>query len=1769
MGLHENVQKALSSGYTADQIWERLQSDSRITQALSKGYNEQQIKDRLGLSSQKSIESPTMITPQVEKPQSELFKRLIDKAKTAIEYTTEPENIPPALAEQRQMADQPWPQIQQRPKIPELRAAKPLTVQERKKADEYEKLLNLKAGIKELRTAPNIGDQRIQAYAQGIFPIGSKNINPYLTNAFPLSTLAGKLTGLLGSYGLTGGIEKAVAENPDIWLQLQRFGGSDQVTNIIASAARRATAWGGKSLADQITKVVTGDKPTAKNLLGKPATSATFGAILGGTHGIEETIPRVLTAAGAGGAWETIKKYAQNGKLSSSDISDIGLNAALVGLIEAIGSRNLTEYYKQRGMNDYLHNKMVTKLASSAIPEGKLSFEQAEQITNSIWGDNGLIQGLYDKVMNRPAYIQQLQRYLPEGFNNLPFELQEKLGVNLIDNITSGMSIEQALNKLGQSTEIFKAVMPEMLPLSLRQDRLLPSAAISPKQPLGFPIKPSIITPPPGYVPPGGGPIESGIPPASQNRLIGTPAPGMKTPLSKIIGEQKLPKIFEGIEKRPEYTEISKKKKVELPIKEKILPKTELQHKKINNYNILRIGSENEILTPSKKPQGLYVSIINNPSTFRSPHTDVGNVNYSGIAKPVNPLIAKETIITHRRFGGSSGPVGSGIAALKQLLPSKEFDSIISMSKKELIDLLTNKFPEFNYKKAYDSYELLEMYGGQLAKQRGYDSIILRDKQNKNFDEMVILDDSIVSFKGGQQQPEAETQPGTQINDIKSVLKEKQSQPPTEMYTAPNIKKSINNINFTKDDRFISYREGIKGKNNNKLVAYQHIRKPSEKYSKYEGGLVSSKESDWDRAVNCTKCNRKIVHVYWVKNKEGLILPYGQEHLHEAIGYQKPITKGQAENLRSRLEIENQNKNVRINELKSRAEGVKDKSTANYKFFEVGYKSEHLPESSLYLDKNGNYIRALKSEGELLKEIGFSEVKSEIDTSQPPPIEMYTAPNITKAVQTIRNLFKPKERNEVLFQTDTFINGLRAADYGQKVRFKNNLKAVPDEVERQRQGLELLQGGHPQTPVQKLAVQLFEAWGDRAVESGWIPGKIENYRPFMTKNSDDEWKEVNRILGRDAEYLKRVQSVDPRFSTWSPRKIGRKSESFADYQRRLDAINKSLAEAGSDIRLEPETDIAKLLYRYEQQVTKKVLVQEFMNAMEQYHDPVTGKSMFLKNIVKVTDPDYREVPEKINIKTGFYRKWNPRLNEYERIEYKYYIHKNLYDALVNWLSSDVGEDLESAYKKWVNITNLVKRLKLFNPLPLRYQKMFLRTLASQVRIKNKGGPLGELFKDLLEHQEGTVIKTPENVILRPLSLSSKSPAPDIWKTGKEAMENSVLIEDAIAHGLQWREEFEEETKAPEAGETIFHESLSKFGLSKQWVDKMIGNTLKINRLQEYVYRFRDYRRKGLSYDDAKTAAAHDANEMTYAQLRHRQRPRTRAILNAFSFSKNSIDNALSRFKRLAGQGATKGLFTPEQIKAMSEEEWKKALGTLLIAIGIGSAWNKKVVGRWFNTGKDTIGKIAIHKNKKGEVYYLGFGDWLTDYLYLATGQTKKFLAKGNPIAIEFGQQLSGREWWSDRKISEYPVASKKGITQRIGHAITSVGPDESIIGVRPIKRAEGMEVIQKIRKQTELRRMEERERLDKALDKKDYTKATKILLKQGKTDKQILKVFQNEATDSRIRSFSRASLDDKFEIIKAMKKDGSWKNIPAGTKAEMMEKLEKANLEAIKRRRAR
>lgn len=147
------------------------------------------------------------------------------------------------------------------------------------------------------------------------------------------------------------------------------------------------------------------------------------------------------------------------------------------------------------------------------------------------------------------------------------------------------------------------------------------------------------------------------------------------------------------------------------------------------------------------RPHGAYFTV---KTETPSPHADLGKPNFA-TATPSNPFIVSSGFrVEHRRFGEfKGGSASAGVTALHDLVGPKEFERLRNATKPDLVRELAARFPGPDYSKYFDSYELLEAYGAQLAREHGYDAIYQPDAKQPEWSEYVALKPSALSPAGG------------------------------------------------------------------------------------------------------------------------------------------------------------------------------------------------------------------------------------------------------------------------------------------------------------------------------------------------------------------------------------------------------------------------------------------------------------------------------------------------------------------------------------------------------------------------------------------------------------------------------------------------------------------------------------------------------------------------------------------------------------------------------------------------------------------------------------------------------------------------------------------------------------------------------------------------------------------------------------------------------------------------------------------------------------
>lgn len=144
------------------------------------------------------------------------------------------------------------------------------------------------------------------------------------------------------------------------------------------------------------------------------------------------------------------------------------------------------------------------------------------------------------------------------------------------------------------------------------------------------------------------------------------------------------------------------------------------------------------------KPQGLHT----NPAKFISPHLDLGGKKTEFIIKPN----VKEEIIDITGIGEQPSVRGidtmsTNLVWFRKHFPKETNEFRTLFLKKDFVEIFSKEFPDVNWRKYYDTQEMLEGYAGLKARQKGLDIIRGIDNFNPASSEIVILNKNAVLTK--------------------------------------------------------------------------------------------------------------------------------------------------------------------------------------------------------------------------------------------------------------------------------------------------------------------------------------------------------------------------------------------------------------------------------------------------------------------------------------------------------------------------------------------------------------------------------------------------------------------------------------------------------------------------------------------------------------------------------------------------------------------------------------------------------------------------------------------------------------------------------------------------------------------------------------------------------------------------------------------------------------------------------------------------------------
>lgn len=188
-------------------------------------------------------------------------------------------------------------------------------------------------------------------------------------------------------------------------------------------------------------------------------------------------------------------------------------------------------------------------------------------------------------------------------------------------------------------------------------------------------------------------------------------------------------------------------------------------------------------------------------------------------------------------------------------------------------------------------------------------------------------------------------------------------------------------------DYYDAPKEVVSNDTKPEIVGYEWRTQKGEKFSAWDGGLVPAKVSDWDAAEVSELSGRKIVHVYWIKEPNGEVKPYGKTSALKRLGYKNPAKlEKTAQRLVNEAEARKRNRANEIESLSKRKVTAETPLEARKEWFEINTSSvtgqtpsaEQQARVSIWT-KDGKYLALLEGPTrtpEMIQEAGFEPVSA-------------------------------------------------------------------------------------------------------------------------------------------------------------------------------------------------------------------------------------------------------------------------------------------------------------------------------------------------------------------------------------------------------------------------------------------------------------------------------------------------------------------------------------------------------------------------------------------------------------------------------------------------------------------------------------------------------------------------------------------------------------------------------------------------------------------------
>lgn len=262
---------------------------------------------------------------------------------------------------------------------------------------------------------------------------------------------------LLGKLGAGFGLESKVTSAAGGLADLV-----PTATRVIGKGIENASIFGIQSFLNEGLDQIRQGKFQPGKLAADTAGGAAFGAATGGAGGTSSALRQVAYVGAGVAGLTTLEKYIQNGKITGKDLVQIGVNATVAMLFQAVSGRGSADEFKTADAEKLSFDKEINDIQSRSGG----TYAEAKQVAGTmralsyarITGQpmtpellKSAMNGLLDVPVKPSTEMVKILEQIPASFESLPANQKVEIIFEVSEKVSEGESMEQAIHESTRS----------------------------------------------------------------------------------------------------------------------------------------------------------------------------------------------------------------------------------------------------------------------------------------------------------------------------------------------------------------------------------------------------------------------------------------------------------------------------------------------------------------------------------------------------------------------------------------------------------------------------------------------------------------------------------------------------------------------------------------------------------------------------------------------------------------------------------------------------------------------------------------------------------------------------------------------------------------------------------------------------------------------------------------------------------------------------------------------------------------------------------------------------------------------------------------------------------------------------------------------------------------------------------------------------------------------------------------------------------------------